>query len=496
MSRVLVVDDDAMTLKMVEHILTGGGHEVVSTSNPEDVAFLAASHGVDAVILDVMMPGRSGLEVLRDIQNSPSTKQVPVLMLSALDEAGDRVKGLRGGADDYLGKPFDPEELLLRLNRLIDAQRAVRAEFQGRLETLGLSEVVQSLINSGRSGVLEIVAGDRRGQIVLSGEGPHSAAWGRLKGREAILTMIDLETGSFTFDEGPVSSGGGALPPIEGMMLDAAWLVDEASRWPEILRESRLSVPVNAVAPSFTDVGWGMVPLDAVFATIRKNPGSTLDELIDLGEWAPKKVVLAVRFLVYHGLVVATAMTAAADPSGDDDARIRDTVQALVEAAGSESGDDMPKVLVVLDPGAYGAFLEARQGLSSDLLIDSGQSLTAAWSGGRVATLAFRADSAGLVMHVVSSLSKEALTQIASRIDNYVAALVLVGRAESVGEIARIVAAVEGAEGCRRGAIVAVDPGARRAVEEAVETAARWRLDDRRVESFADMFETLSAACS
>ncbi len=145
MAVVLVVDDDAMTLKLLEHTLVSGGHEVVATANSQEAAYLAAAHQVDAVILDIIMPGRSGFDVLKDLHLNSDTKKLPVMMLSSLSEAGDRVKGLRGGADEYICKPFDPEELLLRLNRLIDGRVADRPEFQGCLETLAFAEVIQSL---------------------------------------------------------------------------------------------------------------------------------------------------------------------------------------------------------------------------------------------------------------------------------------------------------------------------------------------------------------
>ena len=166
MSTILVVDDDAMTLRMLEYNLGAAGHQVVTTTNAAHAADLAARHRVDAVILDVMMPGRSGFEVMADLNEQPRTRDIPILMLSSLAQSSHRVKGLREGADEYVGKPFDPEELLLRLNRLLNLGRGPIAEFEGNLATIPFAEVTQSLLHSTTDGVLEVVHGNRRGQIV------------------------------------------------------------------------------------------------------------------------------------------------------------------------------------------------------------------------------------------------------------------------------------------------------------------------------------------
>lgn len=123
MAKLLVSDDDAQILELVSLILRTSGHEVVATSDPRQVQPLAAANRPDAIILDVLMPV-SGFEVLSELRLDPRTSTVPILFLSGLGEGSDRVRGLREGADDYLVKPFEPAELVLRVERLI-AWRAV-----------------------------------------------------------------------------------------------------------------------------------------------------------------------------------------------------------------------------------------------------------------------------------------------------------------------------------------------------------------------------------
>lgn len=137
MSTILVIDDDPDTLLLVAHTLESAGHRVISSSDPFQLGPLVESNAADAVVLDVLMPGLSGHEALRALREGPRTGGVPVLLLSARAAGQDRVFGLRQGADDFLSKPFEPEELILRVERLV----ALRAKPQN----LGGSNLERSL---------------------------------------------------------------------------------------------------------------------------------------------------------------------------------------------------------------------------------------------------------------------------------------------------------------------------------------------------------------
>jgi len=119
MATILIVDDEPDILVVVEAVLRSAGHQVLCFSEPTAVLEAALRQPVDAMILDVMMPGFSGFDLLGMLRKEPLLNDVPVLFLSALDSAEERIRGLREGADDYLGKPFAPEELVLRLQRLL-----------------------------------------------------------------------------------------------------------------------------------------------------------------------------------------------------------------------------------------------------------------------------------------------------------------------------------------------------------------------------------------
>ncbi len=114
---VLVVDDDRRIRQLLSAFLATNGFRATTASSAEEAVTLLQGLAFDAIILDIMMPGRSGLDVAADLRQHRDG--VPIIFLSALAEAEDRIKGLSTGGDDYLTKPFEPVELLLRLRAIL-----------------------------------------------------------------------------------------------------------------------------------------------------------------------------------------------------------------------------------------------------------------------------------------------------------------------------------------------------------------------------------------
>ncbi|MEM1179123.1 MAG: protein kinase [Acidobacteriota bacterium] len=144
MARVLVNDDDPQVVRFVARLLESAGHDVVATSDPREVAGLAETCHPDAIILDVLMPV-SGYELLGQLRENADTAAIPILFLSGLGEGQDRVRGLREGADDYLVKPFEPAELLLRIERLISWRAPKSRAPDDEVKRFGRYEVVDVL---------------------------------------------------------------------------------------------------------------------------------------------------------------------------------------------------------------------------------------------------------------------------------------------------------------------------------------------------------------
>ena len=117
--RVLVVDDETDITALVAYHLAKAGYRVSTAGNGSDALRAAREERPDVVILDLMLPGVSGLDVLAELRGRPETRDVGVILLTARRDEPDRVKGLSLGADDYLTKPFSPAELVLRVQALL-----------------------------------------------------------------------------------------------------------------------------------------------------------------------------------------------------------------------------------------------------------------------------------------------------------------------------------------------------------------------------------------
>ena len=122
--RVLVIEDDAGILALVAYQLTRAGYRVETAASGAEGLDSFHREIPDLVVLDRMLPGLSGDEVLQFIRQDSATRAVPVLVLTAMREEADRIEGLEMGADDYLTKPFSPRELVLRVDAILRRARA------------------------------------------------------------------------------------------------------------------------------------------------------------------------------------------------------------------------------------------------------------------------------------------------------------------------------------------------------------------------------------
>src|ERR1700727_989342 len=118
-ARVLVADDVAANVRLLEARLSAEYFDVVTAMSGKEALAICERAECDLVLLDVMMPDLDGFEVCRRLKSNPATHHIPVVMVTALDQSSDRVRGLEAGADDFLTKPVDDEALLARGRSLV-----------------------------------------------------------------------------------------------------------------------------------------------------------------------------------------------------------------------------------------------------------------------------------------------------------------------------------------------------------------------------------------
>lgn len=164
---ILVVDDDERISSLLVRYLLDHDCIALSAHDASSARALLADVDIDAAILDIMMPGETGLELARSLR--AANKDFPIIFLTALGEADDRIAGLEAGADDYLPKPFEPRELLLRLQALL---RRTMRQTSAHQACVGFGDLIfdtgQGVLKDGQDRLVDLTDAERELLIVLA----------------------------------------------------------------------------------------------------------------------------------------------------------------------------------------------------------------------------------------------------------------------------------------------------------------------------------------
>jgi DNA-binding response OmpR family regulator len=227
-ARILVVEDDLTVAEVVVDYLRHAGLEPRHAVDGQDALEIATAWRPDLVVLDLMLPGVSGLEVCRRLREGQDAKvPLPVIMLTALGEESDRVAGLESGADDYVTKPFSPRELTLRVQAVLRRARAA-----------GAAAAVAVTPQPVRSGRLEVDVAARRA---------------RGDGRELDLTVREFDLLAFF-----VCHPGRAFTRAELLEHVWGWSVGDLSTITVYVRRLRDKVEREPASPAQLQTVWGV----------------------------------------------------------------------------------------------------------------------------------------------------------------------------------------------------------------------------------------------
>lgn len=195
-ARILVVDDIPANVKLLEARLLAEYFDVLTANDGPKALSIVANTNVDLILLDIMMPGMSGFEVCERLKSDPRTAHIPVVMVTALDQPSDRVRGLKSGADDFLTKPVNDLQLISRVKSLVRL-KTLSDELRIRAETARTIGMEEMLKNGGR---------EEAGQILLV-DGRASSQERIIKALKPVgdvIAMSDPQAALFEAAENPI----------------------------------------------------------------------------------------------------------------------------------------------------------------------------------------------------------------------------------------------------------------------------------------------------
>ncbi|HLW84547.1 MAG TPA: HD domain-containing phosphohydrolase [Candidatus Sulfotelmatobacter sp.] len=233
MPHILVVDDQPGIAGLMSQLLGMRGYEVVTAANAEEAEAEIRRHAPDLILSDVMMPGKSGYELCRELKDNPATRLIPFVLITGLSDSGDKVRGIESGADDFLNKPVLAEELIARVKSLLRLK-----DFTDELETADSVLCTLGLIVEGRDPYTE---GHCERLAV------HAADLGRHLGLDED-SIVALKRGGYLHDLGKVAvpdeilKKGTNLAPEEWVIMKLHPITGENICKP--LKSLRLVLPI------------------------------------------------------------------------------------------------------------------------------------------------------------------------------------------------------------------------------------------------------------
>lgn len=307
--RILIVDDEPTSLLTLQAILSRAGYDVVTLKDPRKALTLAETVHPDAMIVDIVMPEMSGWELLEKVRSQQRFDPMPVLVLSSLELPADRVRALRLGAEDFIVKPYDADEIVARIEGHL--ARRMSGGLHGVLAVQPIHELVQSLENNRQTGELHVYADGLAGTISVRDGKAVAAEWVGFREAFAVQTILELDRGEYRFaparemrlapDHEPLS-----FFPI---LMHVAWLADELAARREHLPPAKM--PLEVISDALDGSGTlRTVPDREVYEYLQAHPGTSLERLIQEQLHTPQSLRLAVASLAERGMIGVASSTA------------------------------------------------------------------------------------------------------------------------------------------------------------------------------------------
>ena len=307
---LLVVDDSRLMLELVSEGFTSRGYLVYEAACAEDALELLDDISPDAIVADILMPGMDGWAFFEAVKKRGRLSETPFVFLTSETELRKRVRGLNVGADDYVTKPFDVEELHARVERLIERRRSIekdRAEdgafLAGSMEQLAMPDLLQILSLNRTDGILALSSPPDDGSIVLDHGRIVHAECDAASGVKALYRMLGWVAASFRLiprepgreDERTIDA------PTARLIMDGLVSLDQWHRWQRELPASEIWIEIDSAA----SLDAASPVAEAIERELLElaGDGATVDDILNGCGWTDAEVAAALCDCLERGVL-------------------------------------------------------------------------------------------------------------------------------------------------------------------------------------------------
>ena len=495
MAKVLLVEKESIVAAVLEDRLRVAGHQVRLLADGSGFIEAALEQRSDLMILDT--GPEPALDAIQALRGQPDTRTLPVLALSDRAEPADRVAVLRAGADDFLARPFDLDELLIRAERLLGG-RGAEQRLQGDLATHPLWAVLQYLQQVRKTGCLRVRSGNTSGTVELRDGEPVAARWQALRGREAFLALLCAEDGSFRFEGGaPVAAQDERLP-VNELLMHTAWLKDEMEKRRHLLPGTGEPLQTLTDFPPRVGEDFGHLPLQRILSRIHRQPGVRLFDLVAEEVEAPLTTRLAIVWLVEHGLIATRDKVPESAPQNTmeiSSAMVFDVAVASLLEAARKAGFDTAALpyLVLVEPTAWPVLrklIEEAPGFRTNEALRRLVEQVELRRGGSASFNGVAGPGGKLSLHV-QMLTRAAQPQIAAILSECAGVLAWIDGAEGAEVAESVVQKLDATAGRGSGMLIAGTAAVQKEVEGLAGRSRRWRSSPHVPKSLLGLFRLL-----
>ncbi len=307
---LLIVDDSKLILRMVDDFFSTHGYRVVQADDGTTALERIDEAVPDVIVADILMPTMDGWALFEEVRKRPESAEVPFVFLTVERELPKRLRGFQVGADDYVTKPFEVEELHARIDRILERRRALEAArgpgaalLSGSVEHLAMSDLLQILSMNGKDGVVHVREGSESGEIHFAAGAVVHAETGAAVGVKALYRMFAWAKATFRFvpREGPAPARS-IEGPTSNVIMDGLVALDEWHRWRERLPERGIELRLASDARSRLKTSHVRPAEYDVLA--RSKTGETVGGILDRSPLPDGPLAQAICTLVDRGVLV------------------------------------------------------------------------------------------------------------------------------------------------------------------------------------------------